>query len=113
MKISRTKFVILFLISGFVFQFISNSILGSEIRLFPGNGESFLGTGSPIVWKSTLSIIILPIKMVLIGPLSPLFELPDPPPPFLVLAFAIYWTVIALVLHYFFSKISTRKKIDR
>ena len=53
MKISRTKFVILFLLSGFAFQFISNSLVGSEVRLFPGNGESFLGTGSPIAWKST------------------------------------------------------------
>ena len=111
MKISRTKFVILFLVSGFAFQFISNSLLGSEVRLFPGNGESFLGTGSPIAWKSTVSTILLPIKIVLIGPLSPLFELPDPPPPLLVLAFALYWTVLALVLHYLLRKISTRKKI--
>lgn len=110
MKMSRTKFVIYFLVSGFVFQFISNSLLGSEVGLFPGNGEAFPGTGSPIAWKSTVSTIIYPIKIVLIGPLYPLFELPDPPPPLLVLAFAFYWTVMALVLHYLLSKISTRIK---
>jgi hypothetical protein len=111
MKISRTKFVIIFLVSGFAFQFISNSLLGPEVRLFPGNGESFLGTRSPIAWKSTVSTILTPIKIVLIGPLSSLFELPDPPPPLLVLAFAFYWTALALILHYLLSKIRTHKKI--
>jgi hypothetical protein len=111
MKVSRTKFVILFLVSAFAFQFISNSLLGSEVRLFPGNGEPFLGTGSTIAWKSIVSTILLPIKIILIGPLSPLFKLPDPPPPLLVIAFAFYWTAVALVLHYLFSKISTRKTI--
>ncbi len=110
MNISRTKFVILFLVSGFAFQFISNSLLGPEVRLFPVNGEPFPGTGSPMVWKSTISTIIFPIKIVLIGPLSPLFKLPDPAPPLLVLAFAFYWTAIALVLYYLFSKIKTRQK---
>jgi hypothetical protein len=111
MRISRARFVILFLASGFVFQFLSNSFLGSEVRLFPVNGEAFPGIGSPIAWKSTLSIILYPIKFILIGPLSPLFELPDPPPPLLVLAFALYWTAIALVLHYLLGKINNRKKI--
>ena len=111
MKILRTKFVILFLVSVFAFQFISNSLLGPEIRLFPVNGEWFPGTGSPIAWKNTVSTIIYPIKMVLIGPLSPLFKEPDPAPPILVFAFALYWAVIALVLYYLFSKIITRKKI--
>jgi hypothetical protein len=110
MKISRTKFVILFLVSAFAFQFISNSLLGSEVRLFPVNGEWFPGTGSPIAWKSTVSTILYPIKIVLIGPLSPLFKEPDPAPPILVLAFASYWTAMALVLYYLLSKIITRKK---
>jgi hypothetical protein len=111
MKISRTKFVILFLVSAFAFQFISNSLLGSEVRLFPVNGEWFPGTGSPITWKSTVSTILYPIKIVLIGPLSFLGKDPDPAPPILVFAFALYWTAIALVLHYILSKIRIRKKI--
>ena len=110
MKISRTKFVILFLVSAVAFQFISNSLLGSEVRLFPVNGEWFPGTGSPIAWKSTLSTILYPVKFVLIGPLSFLAQDPDPAPPVLLLAFAFYWTAIALVLHYLLSKIITRKK---
>lgn len=111
MKVSRTKFVIIFLVSGFIFQFITNSLLGSEVGLFPLNAESYLGIGSPVAWKNAISTILLPIKIVLLGPLSFLFELPDPPPPFLVIAFAAYWTVLALVFYYLLSKISIRKRV--
>jgi hypothetical protein len=105
MPLPRTKFVILFLISGFVFQFISNSILGSEVRLFPARGESFLGLGSAIAWKSAASTLLLPVKIVLIGPLLPLTELQDLPPPFLVIAFAAYWAVLALLIHFLLGKL--------
>lgn len=110
MKISRTKFINTFLALAFAFQFISNSVLGTEVRLFPGNGEWFPGTGSPIGWKDTLATILYPVKFVLIGPLSFLAKDPDPAPPVLVLAFAFYWTAMALVVHYLLSKIITRKK---
>jgi hypothetical protein len=111
MKISGTKFVVLFLVSAFAFQFISNSVLGPEVRLFPANGEWFPGAGSPVGWKNTLATILYPVKFVLIGPLSFLAKDPDPAPPVLVFAFALYWTAIALVLYYLLSKIITRKKI--
>ena len=111
MKISRAKFVILFLVLGFAFQFISNSLLGTEVRLFPINGDPFPGLGSPIVGKSTASVIIFPIKYVLLAPVLSLFKLPDPPPPLLVLVVALYWSVIALILYYILNKIWTRKKI--
>jgi hypothetical protein len=110
MKISRTKFVILFLVSAFAFQFISNSLLGSEVRLFPVNGGWFPGTGSPIAWKRTVATIIYPVKIVLVGPLSPIFNDPDPAPPIRALACALYWTAIALVIYYILSKIRVRKK---
>jgi hypothetical protein len=104
MKISRTKFVIIFLVSAFAFQFTSNLLLG------PVNGEWFPGTGSPIAWKRSLAAILYPIKIVLVGPLSPIFNDPDPAPPIRALACALYWTAIALVLHYLLSKIIIRKK---
>lgn len=107
---SGTKFVIVFLVSAFAFQFISNSILGPEVRLFPRNGEWFPGMGSPIGWKSTLAAILYPVKFVLIEPLSFLGKDPDPVPPLLLVAFSFYWAVIALVLHYLLSKIIIRKK---
>ena len=97
MKISATKFVIIFLISAFGFQFISNSLLGPEMRLFPANGDWFPGTQSPIAWEHTLSTILNPIKIVLVGPLAPIFKGPDGAPP-------------VLVLYYLLSKIITLKK---
>ncbi|MCD2421819.1 hypothetical protein LQ567_03540 [Niabella pedocola] len=110
MKISRTKFVLIFLVSAFVFQFITNSVLGPEVRLFPANGEWFPGAGSPTGWKRTLAAVLYPVKFVLIGPLSFLAKDPDPAPPVLLLAFAAYWAAIAFILHYVFSKIVIRKK---
>ncbi len=111
MKISRTKFVIVFLVSAFAFQFISNSLLGPEVRLFPANGEWFPGTGSSIGWKSTLSTILYPIKFILIQPLSFLAKDPDPAPPVLVFAFAFYWAAMALVIHILLNKLVIRKKV--
>lgn len=110
MKVSRTKFVIIFLVSAFAFQFVSNSVLGPEVRLFPGNGEWFPGTGSAIGWKNTLASVLYPVKKLLIGPLSFLTKDPDPVPPFLLVAFAFYWAAIALVLHYFLCKVTLWKR---
>ena len=104
MKISRTKFVIVFLVSAFAFQIITN------LMLQPVNGEWFPGTGSPIAWKRTVATIIYPVKVVLVGPLSPIFNDPDPAPPIRALACALYWTAIALVFHFILSKVFTRKK---
>jgi hypothetical protein len=110
MRISGTRFVIIFLVSAVAFQFISNSLLGPEVRLFPVNGEWFPGTGSPTGWKSTLATILYPVKFVLIGPLSFLGKDPDPVPPVLIIAFGLYWTAMALVIYYLLSKIIIRKK---
>lgn len=109
MKISRTKFVILFLLFAFAFQFITNSLYLSETRLFPGHGEPFLGTG-----KSVIATILLPVRVVLIGPLLPyinfLRQEPDTPPPFFLIGFAFYWTFLALVIYYLLDKIKRSKK---
>lgn len=100
MKVSKTRFVTVFVISAFALQFISNSLLGPEVSLFPGDGEWYPGTESPITWKSTLAKVLYPIKFVLIQPLSFLTQEPDPAPPILLVAFAIYWSAIALMLYY-------------
>lgn len=110
MKISRTRFIAIFVISAFVFQFISNSVLGPEVRLFPGNGDWFAGSESNIVWKKNIANVMYPVRLVLTGPLSPLLDDPDPVPPILLIAFALYWSVIALVLHLVLTKIIPHKK---
>ena len=108
MSISRTKFVILFIISGFVFMFITTSLLGSTgPRGFPKHPDSYLGTASPEPWKNAVSTIILPIKIVLIGPLllSHDFLRDDPPPPFIGIYLIFYWTILASIIHYLLGKI--------
>ena len=109
MTISRTKFIILFIICGFVFLFITTSLLGSTgARGFPQPPDSLLGIDSPVVWKSVVSMIISPIKIVLIGPLllpSVNFLKEDPPPPFVAIYFIFYWTVLASLIHYLLGKI--------
>jgi hypothetical protein len=110
MKISRKKFVIAFLVSAFVFQFISNSVLGDEVELFPNNGNWYPGADSLIAWKKALASIIYPVKYILMKPLSFLGQDADVGPPILLIAFAIYWTAIALVLHFLFSMLFNRKK---
>ena len=99
MKISRTRFVTIFLISALAFQFASNSLLGDEIGLFPQDGKWYPGAGSPIAWKNTMGSIIYPVKYVLIEPLAFLGQDPDPVPPILLIAFATYWTLIAVILY--------------
>ncbi len=105
MNISRKKFVILFVVSGFVFMFITTTLLGSTgPRGFPHSPDSILNTGSDslIAWKRTASVIILPLKIVLIGPLAlpqVNFLKEDPPPPFVGIYFVFYWSILATAIH--------------
>lgn len=109
MKISRKKFVILFLLFGFAFLFISNALYGTSTQLFPGQGEPWLGTESNVLWKIGVAATFYPIKLILIGPMIPFIEFlqqePDTPPPFFVIGFALYWSLLAIILHYCIGKI--------
>ena len=116
MNISRKKFVILFIICRFAFLFITTSLLGSTgPRGFPKPPDSLLLIDSPIAWKSVVSTIISPIKIVLIGPLllpSINFLKDDPPPPFVAIYFILYWSILASISYYLVGKLkhsATRK----
>ena len=102
MKISRTAFVILFLIFGFAFVFGTTSILNQP-------PESFFGSETQIAWQRAVSTVLSPIKIVLLGPLLPFIHLlhkdPDTPPPFFLAMFAFYWSILAVILHHFLSRI--------
>lgn len=55
-----------------------------------------------------MSALILPIKAVLLGPLAlpqTDFLKEDPPPPFVGIYFLLYWTVLALLIHYVIKKL--------
>ena len=111
MGISRKKFVILFFICGFAFLFVTTTLLGTTgPRGFPKAPDSVLTTGSdsPIAWKRAMSKIIVPIKIVLIGPLAlPQinFLKDDPPPPFISIYLIFYWTILASILHHLLGKL--------
>lgn len=109
MKTSRIKFVSSFLILGFSFLFLYNVIILSVVRLIPQNGMYFLGTESLMGWKHIVSTMLYPIKIVVVGPVLPLINLPDPPPPFLVMGFAFYWTILALLLYSVIERIKHLK----
>ncbi len=109
MKTTRPKFILLFLVAAFVFQFLSNALLGPEVRLFPADGEWFPGMESAIGWQHTLAQLVYPVKYVLIKPLSFLAQEPDAPPPLLVIAFTIYWGALAWVLYLLTTRIIPRK----
>ena len=106
MKVSRIKFVGLFLVFGFAYIFSTRLILNQmPASLF---GSDF-GSEPQAAWQSAVSMLLSPVKLVLMGPLRPLFNWmlnqqdADPPPPMLLAMFAVYWTILALVLHYFLS----------
>jgi hypothetical protein len=98
----RIKFVLLFVVSAFVFLFATDALLDLP-------AESFLGSESQGPWKSVVSAILSPIKIILIGPLLPFIQFlhqdPDTPPPFFLVGFAFYWTILAYVIHFLVGKI--------
>lgn len=102
MNASRIKFVFFFLIFVVAFLFGTTLVLDSP-------PEFLLGSESQVSWKSTVSTILSPIKIVLMGPLLPFIKFlrqdPDTPPPFFLVGFAFYWTILAIIFHYLLNKI--------
>lgn len=102
MKTSRIKFVLIFVICAFAFLFGTTALLNQPT-------EAFIGSGSQATWQSAISTILSPVKIILIGPLLPFINFlkqdPDTPPPFFLVGFAFYWTILALVIHYFIRKL--------
>lgn len=115
MTITRTKFVTLFIIFGFAFLFLTTSLLGTTgIGGFPQAPDSVLRTGadSEVAWKRAVSTVILPVKIVLVGPLAlPQIDFlkDDPPPPFIGIYLVFYWSILALSLHYLLGKVGYKK----
>jgi hypothetical protein len=109
MKISKLRFISIFILSAFIFQFVSNSLLSNEPGLFAKNNEWYPGLTSSVTWQSTLAKIIHPLKLVLLGPPAAVLNDPDPAPPILLMCFGLYWTLMAAVIYYLVG-IFKRKK---
>lgn len=111
MTVSRTKFVIIFIMCAFAFLFVSNTLFGTGMHVFPPPPQPWLDTAAPVAWRSVGYEILLPIKVVLVGPMLATgnFLREDPPPPFVAVVFALYWTLLSLLIYYLISKVSARR----
>lgn len=91
----------LFLIFGFAY------LLGS-ILLLDQLPEALFGDDYQEGWQATISTILSPLKIILIGPLIPVINFlhkdPDTPPLFFIVGFIFYWIILALIIYYFFNK---------
>ncbi len=108
---TRMTFILWFILFGFIFMGASTTLLGSTgPRGFPKPPDTLLMTASQEAWKRTGSTIIMPIKVVLIGPilLSKNFLQDDPPPPFVGLYLIIYWTLLGTIIHEVYGRYSSR-----
>jgi hypothetical protein len=103
MKISKIKFVFIFLACAFTFIIGTGALLDQQ-------PEVLFGSASQLAWQSFLSIVLSPVKVILMGPLLPFIKFlhqdPDTPPPFFLIGFAFYWTLLALFIHYVIGKIN-------
>lgn len=100
MKISPKKFVIVFLVLAFAFQFTTNSLLGPAVKFYPVDGNWYPGDHSAIAWKTTMSKVIYPVKVVLVGPLTFLAQERDSAPPVILFFFLLYWTAMAFLIYF-------------
>lgn len=110
MVLSHRKFVFSFLLFGFVFLFVTTTLLGSTgPRGFPQSPDSlpYTGSDSSVEWKKVVSTTVFPVKVILVGPLAlpqVHFLQDDPPPPLIGLFFVLYWTILASVLSFILGK---------
>ncbi len=103
MKTSRLKFILFLLAFATAYLFSTNLLLNQPV-------EALFGTlPAQATWQATLSTLLSPIKIILMGPLLPFIEFlrqePDTPPPFFLVGFVMYWTILGLFLHYLITKI--------
>jgi hypothetical protein len=97
MRMSRKKFVLLFLACGFALHFATRILLNQA-------PDALWAAANQQAWQRSISTILSPIRVVLVGPVSWLMQDPDPPPPFRIILFAAYWSLLALGIHYLLSR---------
>jgi hypothetical protein len=97
MRMTRKKFVLLFLAFGYAFDFATRFLLNQPPRAFWASQDQE-------AWQRYASTILSPLKLVLVAPIDWLQQDPDPPPPFRLILFAAYWSVLALGIHYLLQR---------
>lgn len=97
MRMTRKKFVLLFLACGFALHFATRILLNqAPDALWAAPGQQ--------AWQQHASTVLSPIRVVLVGPVNWIMQDPDPPPPFRIILFAAYWSGLALGIYYFLSR---------
>ena len=97
MRLTRKKFVLLFLAVGYAFHFATKFLLNQP-------PEALWASPNQAAWQRYASTILSPIKIVLVGPINWLQQDPDPPPPFRLILVAAYWSLLALGIHYLLAR---------
>ena len=93
MGLTRKRFVLLFLAFGYAFHFATRFLLNQS-------PEALWAAPDQAAWQRHASTILSTIKVVLVGPINWLQQDPDPPPPFRLILFAAYWSILALGIHH-------------
>jgi hypothetical protein len=101
MRSSRKKFVLQFLAWGYAFDFVTRFLLSQPPRTLGISPDQ-----TP--WQRLASTLLLPARTVLVGPIIALQQDPDPPPPFRGILLAVYWSGLALGIHYVLSRKKAR-----
>jgi len=97
MHLTRKKFVLRFLAFGYAFHFVTKFVLNQP-------PEALWASPDQAAWQRYASMILSPIRVVLVGPINWLQQDPDPPPPFRLILFAAYWSILALGIHHLLSR---------
>ena len=94
---TRKRFVLRFLAFGYAFHFVTRFLLNQP-------PQALSASPNQEAWQRHASTILSPIKAVLVAPINWLQQDPDPPPPFRVILFAAYWSILALGIHYVLAR---------
>ena len=97
MRSTRKNFVLRFLAFGYTFHFVTKFALNQP-------PEALGAAPNQEAWQSYASTLLWPIKAVLVAPINWLQQDPDPPPPFRLILFALYWSLLALGIHRLLSR---------
>jgi len=97
MRLTRKKFVLRFLAFGYAFGFVTRILLNQP-------PEALWASPDQHAWQRFASTILAPIKIVLVAPINWLQQDPDPPPPFRFILLTVYWSLLALGIHYLLSR---------
>ena len=92
MRLTKKNFTLLFLAGGYTLHFVTKFVLAHP-------AEAVWPTPNQVPWQSYVSTMLVPLKAVLIAPITWLQQDPDPPPPLRMILLGLYWFLLAYGIH--------------